>query len=76
MYSKHFDSKEFLLQIMNSFEAEAEQLLKIYINKHKSEKIKRVYFSTLLPGPDMLYVVPVPVVFIASIKYAGCNLAM
>ena len=37
MYSKHFDSKEFLLQIMNSFEAEAEQLLKIYINKHKSE---------------------------------------
>ena len=34
MYSKHFDSKEFLLQIMISFEAETEQLLKIYINKH------------------------------------------
>ena len=28
MYSKHFDSKEFLLQIMISFEAETEQLLK------------------------------------------------
>ena len=53
MYSKHFDSKEFLLQIMILFEAETEQLLKIYINKQIQQETIRTNSSSQVTTPSL-----------------------
>ena len=75
MYSKHFDSKEFLLQIMILFEAETEQLLKFKQTNIKWENKTCVLYNTFTRTGQVTCSSSTSV-FIATIKYAGCNLAM